>query len=55
MKDVSVSDDLTLQGRLFQIDGAASDKHVRPSECVRTEGRQRMEVPEEERSWRVGL
>ena len=30
MKDVTVSvfDDLTLQGRLFQIDGAASEKDL---------------------------
>ena len=47
MKDVSVFDDLTLQGRLFQIDGAASEKDLLPDECVCTEGTQRMEVSEE--------
>ena len=52
-------DDLTSQGRLFQTDGAArktgTKKDLCPSECVRIEGRQRMELLEEERNWQVGL
>ena len=52
---MSVFDDLILQGRLFQTDGAAQEKDLWPSECVHTEGRQRMEVSEEARSWWVGL
>ena len=54
-KDVSASDDLTSQGRLLQSDGAAEQNDLWPSKCVRTEGRQRMEVSEEESSWQVGL
>ena len=41
---MSVFDDLTLQGRLFQIDGAAFE-----NECMHTEGRQRKEVYEKKR------
>ena len=49
----------TLQERLFQTNGAAYEKKKEkrrrrdlwPSESVHTEGRQRMEVSEEECSW----
>ena len=51
----NVSDDLTLQGRLFQTDGATQEKDLKPSKCMHTEGRQRMEVSEEGHSWWVGL
>ena len=44
LKDVSVFDDQTLQGRLFQTDSAAQEKDLLPAEGVRTEGRQRMEL-----------
>ena len=40
IQKMCVFDNLTLQGRLYQTDGAASPKKdLRPSECVRTDGR----------------
>ena len=36
-----------LQDRLFQTDGAVQENDLRLSECVCTEGRQRMEASEE--------
>ena len=58
--------DLTLQERLVQKDGAAFKKKKikekkkknvtkRVHACAQRELRQRMEVPGEKRSWRVGL
>ena len=54
-KDVSVFDDRTLQGRLFQMDSAAKEKDLIPTEGIQTEGRQRMEVSKKERSQRFDL
>lgn len=36
--------DLTMNGRVFQTDSAVSEKGIWPSECVHTEGQQRIKV-----------
>ena len=50
-----MSDDLTLQRKLFQTDCAAQEKDICPSECVHTEGRQRMELSKDEHILQVGF
>ena len=54
---MNVFDEITWQGRQFQTDSAAEEKRSLTKRVGYgyTEGRQRMEVSEEERSWHVGL
>ena len=55
MWKLSVFDGITLQGKVFQTVGASQEKDLWPSDCVHTEGKQRIEVSSEDHSWWVGL